>query len=178
VRGPALRVSVVRLSVVRLSVVRLSVVRLSVVRLSVVLGAIVLVAGCSPGAVTVATPTADPRADAVCAALQAALPATVLTGDRRTTDPVSTRTAAWGDDPTVTLTCGVTAPARASSSAELVQINDSVSWLPVPVDGGGFDLYPYDRSVWVRVHVPATDRNALDAATQLTPAVALTVPSN
>lgn len=141
------------------------------------LSAVVLLAGCSPGAVTVATPAVDARADAVCAALQAALPATVLTGRRRTTDPVSTRTAAWGEDPTVTLTCGVPAPTRASSSADLVQINDSVSWLPVPVDGGGFDLYPYDRSVWVRVHVPATDKNALDAATELTPVVARTVPA-
>lgn len=148
----------------------------AVVISAVVISAVVLAAGCSPGAVTVAAPTADPRAEAVCAGLQAALPATVLTGDRRPTDPVSTRTAAWGDDPTVTLTCGVTAPARASSSADLVEIDGVVSWLPVPVDGGGFDLYPYDRSVWVRVHVPATQRNALDAATELTSAVALTVP--
>lgn len=158
-------------------VVRRAVLRRTVLRRAVLAGAVVLVAGCSPGAVTVVAPTADAGSEAVCAALQAALPATVLSGDRRTTDPVSTRTAAWGDDPTVTLTCGVAAPARASSSADLVQINDSISWLPVPLDGGGFDLYPYARSVWVRVHVPATDRNALDAATELTAAVAWTVPA-
>lgn len=136
----------------------------------------VLATSCSPGAVTVATPTADARSDAVCAALQAALPATVLGGARRRTDPASPRTAAWGDDPTVTLTCGVPAPARASSSADLVEVDGAVSWLPVPTDGGGFDLFPYGRSVWVRVHVPATDRNPLDAATDLTGPVARAVP--
>jgi len=136
-------------------------------------------AGCSPGAVAVAPPPADPRADVACAALHTALPQQVLGGTRRETDPPGSRTAAWGKDPLVTLVCGVPAPAppRAASSADLVEIDGLVNWLPVPTDAGGYDLYAYGRTVWVRVSVPRTDRNPVDAATDLTPAVARTVPA-
>lgn len=175
--GPVVLRSVVSRSVVSRSGVSRSGVFGTVLLAVVVCAVVVSAAGCSPGTVAVVVPTADARVDAVCARLQAALPATVLTGERRTTEPVSTRTAAWGDDPTVTLTCGGPAPARASRTADLVEIDGSISWLPVPLDGGGFDLYPYGRSVWVRVHVPATTRNALDAATELTAVVARTVPA-
>ena len=137
-----------------------------------------LAAGCSPGAVAIAPPTVDARTAATCAALHGALPARVLGGDRRETDPASDTTAAWGEDPTVTLTCGGPAPARASSSADLVEIDGLVSWLPVPTDGGGYDLYAYDRTVWVRVSVPHPgSANPVDAASALTPAVSRTVPA-
>jgi len=58
-----------------------------------------------------------------------------------------------------------------------VEIDGLVNWLPVPTDAGGYDLYAYGRTVWVRVSVPRTDRNPVDAATDLTPAVARTVPA-
>lgn len=143
-----------------------------------VLAGALLAGGCSPGTVAVDPPPVDQRADAVCGALHAALPARVLGGSRRGTTPASTRTAAWGDDPMVTMTCGGPAPARAASSADLVEIDGAVSWLPVPTDDGGYDLYAYGRTVWVRVSVPRTAaKNPVDAATALTPAVARTVPA-
>lgn len=137
-----------------------------------------LAAGCTPGAVAVAPPTVDARTGATCAALHDVLPTHVLGGDRRDTDPASDTTAAWGQHPTVTLTCGGPAPARASSSADLVRIDGLVSWLPVPTDGGGYDLYAYGRTVWVRVSVPHPgSANPVDAAAALTPAVSQTVPA-
>ncbi len=150
----------------------------AVTAVAAVVTALVTVAGCSPGAVAVVPPTADPRAGPPCAALRGALPEQVMGGERRPTDPASDRTAAWGDDPTVTLTCGGPAPARAGSSADLVEIDGAVSWLPVPLDGGGYDLYAYGRAVWVRVSVPRPgSANPVDAAAALTPAVSRTVPA-
>jgi len=115
---------------------------------------------------------------AVCAALHAALPAQVLGGQRRDTTPISDRTAAWGSDPTVTLSCGVGMPDRAGRSADIIEINGTVRWLPLPAPDGGFDLYPAGRSVWIRLHVPPTSRNPVGAASDLTTAVAAAVPAS
>lgn len=136
-----------------------------------------LLAGCAPGRVAMPVPTADARVAAVCRALHAALPAELLGAGQRPTDPVSERTAAWGTDPTITLTCGVPAPDRAGTAADLVEINGAVRWLPVPSAGGGYDLFPFGRSVWVRLHVPAAARDPVAAATALTAVVAATVPA-
>ena len=70
---------------------------------------------------------------AACAALAAELPKRLAGQDRRTTEPDSPSTAAWGDPP-ISLRCGVDRPAAYQPTSELVAI-DTIDWLPEPFVG-------------------------------------------
>jgi Protein of unknown function (DUF3515) len=77
----------------------------------------------------------------------------VLDGEeRRTTEPTSLLTAAWGDPPIV-LRCGVEPPAAYEPTA-MLGTYDGVDWLPVETDDG-YVFYATGRVAWIEVTVPA-----------------------
>jgi hypothetical protein len=94
-----------------------------------------------------------------CPGLIAALPAHVAGQDRRTTTG-STYAAAWGD-PAIVLRCGLARPADSTPSSPCMT-RDGIDWT-VPPDQldelqADVDLTLAHRSVYVRLHVPATYR--------------------
>jgi len=127
--------------------------------------------GCSR-AVAVPEPTPDDAARAVCARLVPALPATVLTGERRSADP-GVLTAAWGDPP-ITLRCGVPRPPGLTASSECLEV-DGVGWFAEDAEGGM--LYTtIGRTASVEVGVPAAYAPEAGALADLAGAVSATDP--
>jgi hypothetical protein len=111
--------------------------------------AVAALTGCtSSPAVPVAVP--DGRG-AGCERLHHALPDSLDAGDRRDTEPVSARTAAWGSPPVV-LRCGVPRPDGLAADSELIEVN-GVSWyLAEPTPPYVFTVV--DRDTFVQVRVP------------------------
>ena len=81
------------------------------------------------------------------------LPASVLDGTRRDTEPAGL-TAAWGEPP-ITLRCGVPAPAGLTASSECLEV-DGVGWYAEPAEGGML-FTTIGRAVFVEVGVPSRD---------------------
>jgi hypothetical protein len=116
--------------------------------------------GSTTGPVEVSVPTPAPTGNAAarCAALHAALPATVGDQTRRATHPNSPLLAAWGPHPIV-LRCGTPLPALLTpgnknydpeSDAEWI---NGLSWL-VEQRSGSYRFTTLDRAVRVEVTVP------------------------
>ncbi|GAC1329934.1 MAG: hypothetical protein NVSMB13_17780 [Mycobacteriales bacterium] len=116
-----------------------------------------LLAACSgtPAPVPVAVPTAGgPAADAACARLTAALPTLLVKGvERRSVQPPSTRTAAWGTRPVV-LRCGVDRPEGYRAGVEPVEVN-GVAWYQ-HLAGSVVEWTAVDRPLYLELTVPAT----------------------
>jgi hypothetical protein len=130
----------------------------------------------SPAAVAVSPPTpASGAAASACAKLNRLLPQKVDGQSRRSADPSSPLTAAWGD-PAITLRCGVPEPAilRPGSadydpSADELYAN-GVAWLIEQV-GSGYRFTAAQRSVYVEVDVPGAYQPETDALADLSAAV-------
>jgi hypothetical protein len=84
-----------------------------------------------PPALTVSAPTPAPTKDvaAVCAALLPALPTKVDDLSRRPVQP-DAFAAAWGENPTVVLRCGVPVPREFTRTSTLTGVNE-VDWFLV-----------------------------------------------
>lgn len=134
--------------------------------LTALLPAAALLAGCSgSNAVRIAAPTPTGSAVAQCGALVKALPGTLLGQRSRAVSPASTTTAAWGDDPAITLRCGVGTPgALDPASSEYdpdlahhdAQDVNGVCWLIGQTGGGGYRFTTIVQRTYVEVNVPAS----------------------
>ena len=135
----------------------------------------VLLGGC---AATVAVAPPDPPPSGVdaarCAALQAALPATLEGVGRRSVDPPSATTAAWADPPIV-LRCGVLPPAGLTPTSEVIEI-DGVRWFAAELTGG-YRFTTSDRTPRVEVTVPDAYRPEVNPLVDLGPAITASVPT-
>jgi hypothetical protein len=124
-----------------------------------------------PVDVAVPSPAAD--AAAACARLAAALPDSLVEGDRRKTSPPSELTAAWGGNPVV-LRCGVGRPAGLQATSELTTVN-GVDWFPLHLDHG-VRFTTVGRVAGVEVTVPDTDAPEAGVLAELSYAVSKAVP--
>jgi hypothetical protein len=125
--------------------------------------AALLLAACSgDGSVRVAAPSASGSAAKQCAALKAALPATLDQEKTRGTSPDSATAAAWGD-PAIVLRCGVPIPAvlnpHAAAYDPLMDNHDveevnGVCWTSEPIGGGGFRYTTVKQQTYVEVTLP------------------------
>jgi hypothetical protein len=135
----------------------------------------------SSNAVAVTPPAPASRAAAAsCAALNRLLPKTVDGQSRRSVDPSSQLTAAWGD-PAITLRCGVPEPTVLvpgspdyDPSADEIYA-DGVAWLIEPV-GSGYRFTAAQRSVYIELDVPPVYQPETDALADLSAAVIAGVP--
>ncbi|GLZ41716.1 DUF3515 domain-containing protein [Actinokineospora sp. NBRC 105648] len=95
-----------------------------------------------------------------CAALLAALPASLVSGEKRldrlaVADPAPPGAAAWGDqlgDPVV-LRCGLGKPPELTQTSGLREVS-RVRWLPVEGDGSA-SWFVVDRPVYVALTLPS-----------------------
>jgi len=88
--------------------------------------------GCGQNPVYLDTPTMEPADARACQHLKDALPDDVADQHRRLTQPASALGAAWGDDPPITLLCGVGVPDTFDKYATCEEA-DGVGWF-VPDD--------------------------------------------
>lgn len=88
--------------------------------------------GCGQNPVYLDTPTMEPADARACQDLKNALPDDVADQHRRLTQPASALGAAWGDDPPITLLCGVGVPDTFDKYATCEEA-DGVGWF-VPDD--------------------------------------------
>lgn len=135
------------------------------------LAPVVVLAGCSRD-VAVTPPAASATTAQVCAALAAALPATVAGAERRTVTPATGTTAAWGDPPVV-LRCGVPRPA-AFLPTSLVTTVDDVEWFGEALTAGML-FTATGRTAYVEVAIPQ-DYEPAAVLTDLARAVASADP--
>ncbi|ADB33845.1 hypothetical protein Kfla_4828 [Kribbella flavida DSM 17836] len=128
-----------------------------------------LVAGCGGEPVPVAVPQPAPEVSEACTSLVKALPAKVLDGERRETDPTSPLTAAYGDPP-IELTCGVAPPAgMAQAQSQCFEVN-GVGWFAKEADNGVI-FTTIGRKVYFEVAVPAQYAPEANALTDISDAV-------
>jgi hypothetical protein len=115
--------------------------------------------GCGSSDVHVDRFAVTPAGKAQCPDLLAALPDRVADQERRTTTG-SRYAVAWGD-PAIVLRCGLERPADSTPSSPCMT-RDGIDWTvpPEQLDDlqADVDLTLAHRSVYVRVHVPATYR--------------------
>jgi hypothetical protein len=98
---------------------------------SAALSLAVVMAGCSPGPVTLDAPDLSDADAAACRQLVDDLPETLAGQERRETSGDTEYGAAWGD-PAIVVTCGVGEPADLDDTSTCVQV-DSAGWF-VPDD--------------------------------------------
>jgi len=154
---------------------------LPVLLVAVVLLASVLVRGQGSGPLPLATVPAPEATSPDCAALVAALPEDIETGeddagagqlDRRPiADPAPAGTAAWGEPPVV-LRCGLGRPAELTVSSRLLAVS-GVQFLEIP-GPGATSWVVVDRPVYVALTLPPGSGSA--ALQQVSAAVRRTLP--
>lgn len=116
-----------------------------------------------------AVPSPGPEVATSCEALVKALPDRVLDGERRTTEPASPLTAAYGDPP-IEITCGVAPPAdMAQSQSQCFEVN-GVGWFAKEV-GNGVIFTTIGRKVYLEIAVPAKYKPEANALTDVSDAV-------
>jgi uncharacterized protein DUF3515 len=134
-------------------------------------------------AVAVAAPAPTSNAVAAeCARLTKGAPQAVGGQSRRSTDPASSLTAAWGD-PAIVLRCGVPEPtmlkpgsANYNPTADATYLN-GVSWL-IEQASNGYKFTAYQRAVYVEVDVPAAYQPETNALVDLSQDVINNIPRN
>ncbi|WP_246486473.1 DUF3515 domain-containing protein [Kribbella qitaiheensis] len=132
-------------------------------------GATLLMAGCGPDPVKIAVPEPAPEVAQVCTGLIQAMPAKVLDGKRRKTEPSSALTTAYGDPP-IEVTCGVTPPAgMAEAQSQCFEVN-GVGWFAKEVTNGVI-FTTIGREVYLEVAVPAKYTPEANALTDVSDAV-------
>ncbi|MFD9129171.1 DUF3515 domain-containing protein [Kitasatospora sp. NPDC059571] len=118
------------------------------------LGGVLLLAGnLGPGEVAPPVPSGD--AARYCAALDRALPATLLGHARRDPSPASPYTAAWDSSPRTVLRCGIERPDYLDTDplASAPEVN-GVQWGMGPDGHGGYRFVTTLRKAYVEVSVP------------------------
>ncbi|WP_354642449.1 DUF3515 domain-containing protein [Kitasatospora camelliae] len=138
--------------------------------------ALLAVAWGTPAEVTPPEPTAE--AARYCAALDAALPGSVLGHRREDPSPASPYTAAWDSSPRTVLRCGVERPdylnedpLKASPEVDGVQFGYGRD------DSGTYRFVATLRRAYVEIEVPAgAYPNAVDPLASLTDAIKATIP--
>lgn len=112
---------------------------------------VILLSACGSRPVPVQVPQVKPSAAGVCRSLARVLPDEVDGRARAATEPVSARTAAWGDPPVV-LRCGVDKPVELTPDAEILEVN-GVEWVlrESPHD---FTFTTVGRTAYVELRVP------------------------
>ncbi|MEV4868974.1 DUF3515 domain-containing protein [Streptomyces syringium] len=142
--------------------------------------------GCSStdDAAGLVVPTPSAREARLCRALHKELPEAVDGHKRRTADPVSDFTAAWGA-PAIALRCGVGRPKiltpgteHYNPAADSVEI-DGVGWLPERQPDGSVRCTTTLRATWVEVTLPKKyvgDAGDISALTDFADAVKKTIP--
>jgi hypothetical protein len=135
------------------------------------LGVLPLLAGCAAGAVGVPVPSPPASAAALCAGLK--LPTKLHGQTRRSTDPTSPLTAAWGS-PAIALRCGVPRPAAMHLDSQLVVIS-GMSWFAEPADRP-VTFTAVGIQAYVEVTVPPAYNPAGDVLLELTPAIQAAIP--
>ena len=149
--------------------------------------AALLLAACSgDGGVRVAAPSATGSAGKQCAALKAALPATLDGQKTRGTSPKAATAAAWGS-PAIVLRCGVPIPAvldphspvydPLSGAHDAEEVN-GVCWTSEPVDGGGFRYTTLKQQAYVEVTVPGAYAHRQSPIGSLTGPIKKTDPAD
>jgi hypothetical protein len=125
--------------------------------------------------VRVELPDAGPETRAACERLAARLPDRLDDAARRSTEPDSPMTAAWGD-PALVLRCGVARPPGLRPTSDLIVIED-VDWFLVESESG-YAFTTVGRTVGVELTVPAdVDRSEATAPlVDLAPAIKRAVP--
>ena len=151
--------------------------------MTVAVAGVAVLGGCAS---PVTVPPGPNASDPVCAEVLQMLPGELAGGTQRSIS--SQATAAWGEDPAVTLRCGVEVPGPSTERCITVESGDtSVDWLALEGDdetvpeharleGGAWTFVTYGRVPAVEVVVP-TERGG-DQPTavlvDLAPAVELT----
>ena len=113
-------------------------------------------------------------AASACRDLVDSLPDVVDGEQRRTVDPATGLTAAWGDPPIV-LRCGVPRP-DAYELTSLLGTFDGVDWLPVEADDG-YVFYATGRVAWIEVAVPSAYAPESNPLIDLASVVSANVPN-
>jgi hypothetical protein len=147
-------------------------------------GAAALIAGIlwhGGNGVPVTAPSVSGAAAHQCAALNAALPATVLGHARRTTVPKAPYPAAWGN-PAIVLRCGVGVPAVLAPGSttydptvEGMDMN-GVCWVNTQTGSGGYVFTTVKQQAYVEVTVPNAYQTGESPLPQLTAAIEKTDP--
>jgi hypothetical protein len=141
--------------------------------------------GSGSGSVSVATPQTTGAVTQQCAALQKALPQTLMGLSRRDTSPSSPNTAAWGD-PAVTLRCGAGMPSVLDPhSKDYNPESDNLSgaevggvcWASVHSQADQSYIFSsVDQQAIVEVHVPGAYAGRQAPLSELAGAVAKASP--
>ncbi|MEV4614822.1 DUF3515 domain-containing protein [Kitasatospora sp. NPDC049258] len=145
---------------------------------AVLLGGIVLLTAAWQVPADVTPPAPRPEAAGYCAALDKALPRTVLGHPREDPSPASPYTAAWGSSPRTVLRCGIDRPGYLDDDPlrSSPEIND-VQWGMSRTADGGYRFVTTLRKAYVEVEVPAgAYPNYSDPLSSLTDAIKATVP--
>jgi len=130
----------------------------------VVIAAALGVAGCGT---PVAVPPPEP-ADPACAAAAELLPERISRQERRTTEPESVGTAAWGDPPVV-WRCGVPQPEALRPDSNLFEIN-GITWFAEELTRG-YRFTTRELTADVEVTVPQNYAPEANVLLQLGPAL-------
>ena len=129
--------------------------------------------GCST-VIEVAPPVdVNPATAQICADFRDSLPDSLSGQGSQKTDPESPLTAAWGE-PAIIVRCGVDRPAALEPSSQLTTVND-VDWFAEELTGG-YLFTTYGRKAYVEVTVPNDYAPEIGPVTELSAAVADTVP--
>ncbi|MER5867959.1 DUF3515 domain-containing protein [Kitasatospora sp. NPDC002040] len=126
----------------------------------------------------VAPPAPGAAEAGFCAALDRALPATVLGHRRDDPSPASPYTAAWDSSPRTVLRCGLPRPDYLNDDplASAPEVN-GVQWGMTRDADGGYRFVTTLRRAYVEVSVPeGAYPNYIDPLSSLTDAIAATVP--
>ncbi|WOQ18458.1 DUF3515 domain-containing protein [Raineyella sp. W15-4] len=126
----------------------------------------ILLAGCS-APVQLPDPPVDDATRALCTALVADAPATLLGSPRRAT--TGSLAVAWGDPP-ITLACGLPQPAGLTPTSQCLEVNGVGWWSQDGVTGTVFTTV--GRAAYVQVGVPNSYGNTGDALAELASVVA------
>ncbi|GAA2268369.1 MULTISPECIES: DUF3515 domain-containing protein [Kitasatospora] len=138
--------------------------------------ALLLVDWSTPPNVT--PPTPAPAVAKICAALDKALPDTVLGHKRQDPKPDSPYTAAWNSSPHTVLKCGIDRPGYLDDdpTASAPEVND-VQFGMAPDGHGGYRFVTTLRKAYVEITVPqGAYSNYIDPLSSLTDAIKSTVP--
>ncbi|WP_197084650.1 DUF3515 domain-containing protein [Saccharothrix sp. ST-888] len=142
------------------------------------LGGVALLLGGWGAPAEVTPPTPKPAVARLCAALDRALPDTVLGHRRQDPSPASPYTAAWGSSPRTVLKCGIDRPDYLNDDplTSAPEVND-VQFGMGPDGHGGYRFVTTLRKAYVEITVPkGAYPNYIDPLSSLTDAIKSTVP--
>ncbi|MDQ1513223.1 MAG: hypothetical protein QOC59_1065 [Microbacteriaceae bacterium] len=140
---------------------------------AVALAGLVALSGCTP---TVSMTPSPAATDPACAAVVVRLPQSLGAAQRRETDAQGT--AAWGDPPAVTLSCGVTPPGPTTDFCVSI---GGVDWierdLPNAQHPVQYVLRTYGRTPATQVVIEAKRISSADVLPALSDAVVAAIPT-